>query len=245
MIILGIDTCGREGSLALVRSDDNSSEMLEQVSLAGRTYSAQVIPQLAAALERQKLAKDAIDLYAVASGPGSFTGLRVGIATVKALADVFAKPVVEVSVLEAMAYCSTKRAGRVVAVLDAQRAEVYVGEYEVGGNLPKLEREVLMSQAEFVASFSVVPPHSSNRSLNGAPAYVITSDESVFAFLSQAGVASELIERPSAALIAEIGAHKLRAGITVAPELLDANYIRRSDAEIFSAPKLGITTERR
>jgi len=233
MIILGIDTCGREGSLALVRSDDNSSEMLEQVSLAGRTYSAQVIPQLAAALERQKLAKDAIDLYAVASGPGSFTGLRVGIATVKALADVFAKPVVEVSVLEAMAYCSRKRGGRVVAVLDAQRAEVYVGEYEVGGDLPKLERELLMSQAEFVAL------------LHGAETRVSTSDESVLVFLSQAGVAAELIARPSAAVIAEIGAHKLRAGITVLPELLDANYIRRSDAEIFSAPKLGIATEKK
>jgi tRNA threonylcarbamoyladenosine biosynthesis protein TsaB len=229
MIILAIDTCGREGSLALVRCENAIFETLEQVSLAGRTYSAQVVPQLAAALERQKLAKDAIHLYAVASGPGSFTGLRVGIATVKALAEVFAKPLVEVSVLEAMAYAATNHAGHVIAVLDAQRSEVYVGEYEIGAELPKLEREILLSQAEFIAS--------------GAEARVVTSDESVMSALAQAGVVAELIARPTAAVIAEIAAHKFRAGVTVAPELIDANYIRRSDAEIFSAPKLGITPD--
>ena len=87
-----------------------------------------------------------------------------------------------------------------------------------------------MPQAEFIAL------------VRGAEERVITSDETVIAFLAQAGVAAELIVRPSAALIAQIAAYKLHAGITVAPELLDANYIRRSDAEIFSAPKLGITT---
>lgn len=240
MIILAIDTCGREGSLALVRATDHDFETLEQVSLAGRTYSAQVVPQLAAALERQELSKRAIDLYAVASGPGSFTGLRVGIATVKALAEVFAKPVVEVSVLEAMAYAAKNAAlqpaipsARVVAVLDAQRGEVYVGEYEIGPELPKLEREVLMSQAEFIAS------------VQAAEARVVTSDESVIAFLSQAGVVAELNARPTASTIAEIAGCKLRAGVTTAPELLDANYIRRSDAEIFSAPKLGVVTDPR
>jgi tRNA threonylcarbamoyladenosine biosynthesis protein TsaB len=233
MIILAIDTCGREGSLVLVCTDGSNFETLEQVSLAGRTYSAQVVPQLAAALERQKLAKNAIDLYAVASGPGSFTGIRVGIATVKALAEVFAKPLAEVSVLEAMVYSSRKHGGRVVAVLDAQRAEVYVGEYEVADALPKLECEMLMSQPELIAL------------VRGSEARVITSDKAVITFLAQAGVAAELIARPTAAVIAEIAAHKLRAGITIAPELLDANYIRRSDAEIFSAPKLGITADKK
>src|SRR6266699_6949207 len=78
MLILAADTSGKNGSLALVQFTDESSQVLEIVSLEGGNFSAQLVPQISGLLEKQKLAKSAIDGFAVASGPGSFTGLRVG-----------------------------------------------------------------------------------------------------------------------------------------------------------------------
>ena len=103
MFILGIDTSGRDGSVALARESEGRFEVLGAVPLAGGTYSAQLIPAISALLASASLAKSAIDLLAVASGPGSFTGLRVGLSTVKGLAEALKKPIVAVSVLAATA----------------------------------------------------------------------------------------------------------------------------------------------
>ena len=103
MFILGIDTSGRDGSVALARESEGRFEVLGAAPLAGGTYSAQLIPAISALLASASLAKSAIDLLAVASGPGSFTGLRVGLSTVKGLAEALKKPIVAVSVLAATA----------------------------------------------------------------------------------------------------------------------------------------------
>jgi tRNA threonylcarbamoyl adenosine modification protein YeaZ len=131
MIILGIDTSGRDGSVALARGSGERFEVLGLMPIAGGTYSAQLIPAIAALLAGAFLAKGAIDLLAVASGPGSFTGLRVGLSTVKGLAEALTKPIVAVSLLAASA-AAARQTASVVAALDAQRGEVYVGEYQVG-----------------------------------------------------------------------------------------------------------------
>ena len=93
MLLLAIDTSGKNGSLALVRADSSQFETLELVPLAGRMYSAQVIPSLHDALARQNLKKTDLDAFIVASGPGSFTGLRVGLSTLKPTSSrVLARP---------------------------------------------------------------------------------------------------------------------------------------------------------
>src|SRR5437773_2781133 len=103
MLILAVDTSGRNGGVALARDDAQAFKMLASAPLAGGSYSAQLVPQIAALLEEQKLTLDHIDAFAVAAGPGSFTGLRVGLASVKALAEISNKPIAAVSVLEAIA----------------------------------------------------------------------------------------------------------------------------------------------
>src|SRR5436190_139685 len=103
MLILAIDTSGKNGSLALVRFEGESQRTLEVVSLEGGTFSAQLVPQVSALLLKHNLTKDDIDAFAVVSGPGSFTGLRVGLAAVKALAEILQKPIAAVSLLEAIA----------------------------------------------------------------------------------------------------------------------------------------------
>jgi len=242
VIVLAIDTAGSNGSVALCECGAGALardfELIELVPLAGRTYSAQLMPQISALLARHKLDKRAIDAYAAATGPGSFTGLRVGLSTVKALAEITHKPIAAVSLLEALAWAGARAVVRrsesgtvdqhceaqVIAALAAMRGEVFVGEYVVRENaVPKLLREVLMPRQEFAAEAQLAPRLP-----------VITPDESVASLLRACGQEVQVVSRPQSDVIARIGALKLAAGQIVLPEALDANYIRRSDAEIFS-----------
>jgi tRNA threonylcarbamoyladenosine biosynthesis protein TsaB len=228
MLICAIDTSGRNGSLALAEADANSFAILHSATIAGGTYSAELIPALSGALTQCRKQKTDIGLFAVASGPGSFTGLRVGLSTVKALAEVLHLPVVAMSVLEAVAFATGKH-GPLLSALDAQRKEVFVGEFEIGPRSVKTVQEVLVSASDFV------------RFLSGK-GIVYTPDPAVEVFARESGSAVELVTRPDADVYARLGFQKYLAGETSSIDELDANYIRRSDAEIFSAPKLGIKT---
>jgi tRNA threonylcarbamoyladenosine biosynthesis protein TsaB len=222
MLLLGVDTSGPGGSLALCRVEASAFEVLEVVSLTGGTYSAQLIPNLSALLARHHRSRLDLDAFAVASGPGSFTGLRVGLSSVKALAEVLRKPIAAVSVLEAAA-ATCDKPGKVVAALDAGRKQVYVGEYEVETGRTRRISESLLTLDEFAAvaaSYGTVQ--------------VVTPDLSVADALR--GVPSQLIARPRADAYARLGLAKILTGETISPEELDANYIRRSDAEIFAKP---------
>lgn len=224
MVLLGLDTSWKQGSIALAEGDAADFSVLEVVPIAGGTFSAQLIPQIAALLSKHGKRKEDLDGFAVASGPGSFTGLRVGLAAVKALAEVLKKPIAAVSVLEAMATRSG-RTGRVLAALDASRQEVFAGEYEVGSEA-RLVGEWLLTAAEFLALVE-----------STAGRHVVTCDETIASLLSSGGVAATRIERPRSDAIARLGLRKLLAGQTVSVEALDANYIRRSDAEVVSMRK--------
>ncbi len=230
MLICAIDTSGKEGSLALAEGDERSVEVLQFAPIAGGTYSAQLIPTLSSALRKLGKQKSEIGLLVVASGPGSFTGLRVGLSTVKALAEVLHIPVVAVSVLEAIAFAA-KKEGIVLAALDAQRNEVYVGEYEVKSDgAVKMLHEALAATPDFLTWLSARSPVR----------VTYTPDTPIETRIRQSGSPAGHILRPSADVLARLGLQKFRAGEIASIETLDANYIRRSDAEIFSAPKLGI-----
>jgi len=225
MILLAADTSGKHGSIALTRMpddanrpDDRPIEMLEVVPLAGGTFSAQLVPQIAALLGKHGLGVRDIDAFAVASGPGSFTGLRVGLAAIKALAEVLRKPIAAVSLLEAVAR-SAKTLGRITAVLDAGRGEVYAGEYDVGDS-------VQMRSARLV-------PRDELFSL-ASGCTVVTPDPRIANDAREAGLSAEEVPEPRSDTIARLGWEKVQAGETVTPEDLEANYIRRSDAEIFA-----------
>jgi tRNA threonylcarbamoyladenosine biosynthesis protein TsaB len=227
MILLATDTSGKNGSLALARVPGNpaqasaqSVEILEVVPLEGGTFSAQLVPQISALLARHNLTKTDIGALAVASGPGSFTGLRVGLSAIKALAEVLQKPIVEVSLLEALVRASSAT-GLVAGALDAGRGEVYVGVYDIADRRAILRSERLLPREEFLR----------------AHARFVTSDQAIADIARGAGLQVELVPYPGSAAIARIGWEKLQAGHTVTPEALEANYIRRSDAEIFSSPK--------
>jgi tRNA threonylcarbamoyladenosine biosynthesis protein TsaB len=225
MLILAIDTSWKHGSVALARGGASNFEILETASLTGGAFSAELVPQISAVLARRNLGKQEIDGFAAVSGPGSFTGLRVGLAAIKGLVEVLKKPIATVSVLEALAIASGVN-GRVFAALDAQRGEVFLGEYEVyleTLQATSLQQELLLTREAFLAALP-------------ASATVVTPDASIAELALAHGTTLRQIERPGAETIARIGLRKLLAGHTVSAAALDANYVRRSDAEIFSAP---------
>ncbi|MGE0407117.1 MAG: tRNA (adenosine(37)-N6)-threonylcarbamoyltransferase complex dimerization subunit type 1 TsaB, partial [Candidatus Korobacteraceae bacterium] len=149
MLIVGIDTSGRNGSLALAEGDDHGFRSLELAPLASGMYSAQLIPLLKELLARHGFDKSAMEAFAVVTGPGSFTGLRVGLSTVKALAEISGKPVAAISSLELSAF-SANDGGHVIAALDAGRGQVFLGEYQIGGGGSLMVREWLATMEELI-----------------------------------------------------------------------------------------------
>jgi len=222
---LTIDTSGKQGGVALLRAvrhgDREEISLVEEVPLVGGTFSAQLVPQIAVLLEKHRISKAEIEAFIVVSGPGSFTGLRVGLAAIKALAEILRKPIAPVSLLEVLALAARVE-GRVVAAIDAGRGEVYVGEYRAANDSAERLNERLLPVAEFLSA--------------AAASSVATSNESLAETARKAGLPVVLVESVNAAMIAHLGWKKLRAAETVTPEELEANYIRRSDAEIFAKP---------
>jgi tRNA threonylcarbamoyladenosine biosynthesis protein TsaB len=222
MLILAADTSGKHGSIALVRCETDALQILELVRLEGGTFSAQLIPQLAELLSRHNLSKSDIDGFAVASGPGSFTGLRVGLAAIKALAEVLEKSIAAVSLLEVIAFDLHPASGGkgVLVALDAGRSEAYVGEYEFLAELPICISESLLTFDELAERAS--------------QSLAYTPDENVISALASRGAGAQVFRvlRPDAVSVARLGHPKILAGQTVSPEQLDASYIRRADAEI-------------
>jgi tRNA threonylcarbamoyladenosine biosynthesis protein TsaB len=225
MLLLVADTSGKQGGVGLVRAGEGADldriEVIEEVALVGGTFSAQLVPQIAVLLSKHGLNKRDINAFIVVSGPGSFTGLRVGLAAIKALAEILRKPIAPVSLLEVLALAARVE-GRVVAALDAGRGEVYVGEYRLVNDSAERLNERLLPGAEFLSA--------------AAGSSVVTTSESLASMARIAGLSVVLIESVNAAMIAHLGWKKLRAAETVTPEELEANYIRRSDAEIFAKP---------
>src|SRR5437879_4947460 len=221
MILLAIDTSGKQGSIALARAgerpgDGSDVEVIEVAPLAGGTFSAQLVPQIAALLSSRGFTKSDIGAFVVGAGPGSFTGLRIGLAAVKALAEVLGKPIAPVSLLEVCVFTSGAQ-GRVMAALDAGRGDVYVGQYQIPPTAGQVPREQILTRSEF---------------LSQAKGWtVVTPDSDVAEAAAGAGLSVSTLPTVSADAIAGLGWHKILLGETVTPAQLEANYIRRTDAE--------------
>jgi len=229
VLLLAIDTSGPSGGITLAEANAGTFRLIESAPIAGGTFSAQLIPTLAALLKKHGYGVKDLGGFAAASGPGSFTGLRVGLSAIKGLAETLHKPIATVSVLEALASLAD-RTGTIAAAMDAGRKEIFLGLYqkdghssaEKSGDALIRQREELLTQQDFLATLATE-----------RPAVIITSDAAVAELASASQAVVLVVTRPGSEVIARIGAGKLLAGKTVSVEALDANYLRRSDAEIF------------
>ena len=209
--ILAIDTTREDASIALARGD----RLLEEIAIASPSGFAHMIHNsIDAILSRHGLSIAAINCFAAASGPGSFTGVRVGLACIKGLADALAKPVVGVSSLQALA--SFGHTALRAAVLDARRGQVYGAVYDAAGLL--IGDETVAGLAGWLES---LPAGIEFVRLEGQD--LVLPPE----------VAVTTAPRAQAAAIARIALARWEAGTASDAAALDANYVRRSDAELF------------
>ncbi|MGD0629966.1 MAG: tRNA (adenosine(37)-N6)-threonylcarbamoyltransferase complex dimerization subunit type 1 TsaB [Terracidiphilus sp.] len=213
-LLLGIDTCGPSGSVALGRLAGKSVEILEQIELEGRTYSATLVAAVADLLAHAGAELKDLGAIVAVSGPGSFTGVRVGLSAVKGLAEVAQIPVVAVSRLGVLAW----KAGADSAALDAHRHEVFL---RLGG-AEGADRELLAGADELSA-------------LRPAGGRIALCEDAAAALLSAAWPAISLLrtDPPTAADALKLCAVRVIQADFVDLALLDGNYLRRSDAEIF------------
>jgi tRNA threonylcarbamoyladenosine biosynthesis protein TsaB len=213
-LLLGIDTCGPTGSVALGRWSDSFVKILGQIELEGRSYSSTLVAAIAELLGRVGVQPGLLDAIVVVNGPGSFTGVRVGLAAVKGLAEPAQIPVVAVSRLEVL----SAKAGVLSAALDAHRHEVFL-RLEAAG---QQARELLAGARELAA-------------VDSPPARIAFCDEAAGLILALAWPAAELVctAAPTAADALRLCASRAVAGGFADLALLDGHYLRRSDAEIF------------
>jgi len=219
MLLLAVDTSGKQGSIALAQCGPNDGcEIIEVAALSGGTFSAELVPQIAALLEKHHFNKADIGGFAVVCGPGSFTGLRIGLAVVKALADVLAKPIAAVSMLEAVASAADWH-GRVIAALDGGRNEVFLSEYEVSSSGVRFIRERMLTRGEWLGS--------------DGETIILTPDLALAEAAQAKGLPVRKVDRPRSDMVARLGWRKIAAGEIVSAEALEVNYVGRSEAELF------------
>jgi tRNA threonylcarbamoyladenosine biosynthesis protein TsaB len=211
--ILGIDTCGPTGSVALGKVTNGTVEILGGRELEGRSYSAQLVAAIEELLTGAGMKLGQLDALVAVNGPGSFTGVRVGLSAVKGLAEPAQIPVVAVSRLEVLAW----KAGQACSAIDAHRHEAFLRLGEPG-------RELLAGAEELAA-------------LDPGAILVAVCDQAAAELLERAWPAAGLVvvPAPGAADAVHLCSGRVAVADFVDLALLDGHYLRRSDAEIFGA----------
>lgn len=223
MTVLALDTTSRLGSVALLRD----GALLEVRAVeAPKGFAPNLYREIRGLLERNNVALTDVDCFAAASGPGSFTGIRIGLTAAKSLAEGNGKKAVGVSNLRAMAELGE---GRFRApVMDARRGEVYAAVFDEEGRA--LVDEVVTPWPTFVDL------------VGGRDVTFLSTETSLFTTEGPApldpnangtGTADHMtLDAPLAAAVARLAEHAMRAGEALDPEELDANYVRRPEAEL-------------
>ena len=206
--LLLIDTCGTGGGIAIGRLDAGSAAILAERELPGRETQELLMTALADVLAQAAIPAAAVDAIAVVNGPGSFTGVRIGLAAAKGLAEALQKPLIAISRLAVLA--SHAPTGRVQTWIDAGRGDIFRGRYDGGVCL----EEAMISGETALAE--------------AAEDTVIVMEERLAALLPKA-----LTVPPAGVRQAlPIAADRLQRGSFADAALLDANYLRVPDAEL-------------
>jgi tRNA threonylcarbamoyladenosine biosynthesis protein TsaB len=233
MRVLALDTSTRAGSVALV---ENHRVLDERPGDAARTHGERLPNEILDLLDRCGLTTADVDLFAVACGPGSFTGLRIGIATMQGLAFVHRRPMASVSALEALAQLASGDllAGSAIgAWMDAQRRDVFSALYRVAP-FPVFDPRRLIELDPPRVAAPAVTLEQWRQIDAGAPTVFIGDGAAAFAD-AIGGVypeASIVPHPPLAAAIGLIGAMHGEQGLTLDPAAVRPLYVRRPDAEL-------------
>lgn len=222
MRILALETATLAGSAALLEGGQVIGQSLLDVAL---THSERLITMVDRLLKDCRWDVAGLEALAVSIGPGSFTGLRVGIATAKGLALALGLPVAPVPTLDALASNLPFAEAPVCPLLDARKGEVYLSLYR--WNEDRMERRW---------DYLALPPRAAAERLRSPVIVVGDGVAACLPFLSHLGaglrVAPASHSVPSAAVVGQLGRGVLESGCAVAAEVLAPLYLRPSEAEL-------------
>jgi tRNA threonylcarbamoyladenosine biosynthesis protein TsaB len=222
MVVLALDTTTKGGSCAVAR---DGVLLRERAGDGDRGHDARLPADLMAILDDAGVGLAEVDVFAVATGPGSFTGLRIGIATMQGLAFARSKPLIGVSAFDALAHTAPR--GRVATWMDAWRGEVYAALYDDG-------REIQPP--------TVQAPTALLRTLRGTPTLFAGEAAATHRheILDTLGGDAQFADPPApliAGTIALIAADVVRAGQCPPPHAIRPVYVRRPDPEPAREPR--------
>lgn len=223
MLVFGIDTCCMAATAALVSDDRLVAQVIQNNK---KTHSQRIMPLVEQMLEQAEISLSDIDCFAAAVGPGSFTGVRIGVATAKALAHAADKPCVAVSTLEALANNVFCFDGIICPIMDARRNQVYNALFE-GGTLKRITEDRALPIDELLEELR----ETEQKVIfvgDGLPVFA----EQINKTLGSRAVFAQRMQRMNlAASVAEIGYEKLLLDDIVNYGELSPQYLRLSQAE--------------
>lgn len=229
MLTLALDTCDSRGSIALLGDDELLGAIAHETQ---EDYSSWLLPNVTRLLAAHKLRIRDVELFAPTAGPGSFTGIRIGLTSVKAWSEVYGTKIAPVSRLAAIASQAHGTEPLVAGFFDAQREQVFgaVFRREPGG-LQLLNEELVIAPEAFLA-------HVEQASGSAPPSWVSLDPEKISGLAAwqphaQRGVAIQKGSAVLAPFVGKLGRQRAREGQLIDALALDAQYVRRSDAEIF------------
>lgn len=228
MLILSVDTSSKEFSVAVLRDNE---VIAGACGASDEPYASRLFADVGCVIGQAGLELAQIELFAVATGPGSFTGLRVGLTAVKGWSEVFGRPVAPVSALEAVAVQGQMGSGLIAAIQDARGGHIFGGLFRRGdsdGRLRLIGEEVVLSSGEYFGWLA-------QQSGGEVPLFVTTTPEVARAGLAASAYAGARLEEASrdlAPFIGRLGLARSQRGELVDAASLEANYVRRSDAEV-------------
>ena len=223
MVVLAIDTSTAYLSVALC---DGDKSLGRYHRMADMRHSTILMPTISNILKKAKIRPEDIDLFSISIGPGSFTGLRIGVTTVKGLAFSLKKPIVTVPTMDVIAYNAIKRSSVICPVLDARKGKVYACIYRSDGvGLKRLTGYLLLAPSELVEKVErykeIVFLGDGIRCMEGA-----YPDKEVLE------ISSKIDWYPEAGIAAKLGAEKFKKGDIVTAEKLRPFYIYSKECDI-------------
>ncbi|MDP9338320.1 MAG: tRNA (adenosine(37)-N6)-threonylcarbamoyltransferase complex dimerization subunit type 1 TsaB [Acidobacteriota bacterium] len=232
MLVLAIDTCDENGSVSVLK-DGAVVETI--VHSGGEGYSSWLLPTVDQLLAAAAAKLSGVDVFAVATGPGSFTGVRIGLTTVKAWGEVFGKPIAAMSRLEVLASECQPGSSFVASFIDAQRGQIFGALYTRDAHdLELAGEEVVTTPKDFLERVTKDAEKTAVGWVSTTPR--VLEDQPLWPERALRGETILQVPHVLAPLIGKLGIQKVLRGDVRDALSLDANYVRRSYVEMPAKP---------
>lgn len=240
MLVLGLETATPACSVALV---DDRGLVAESTLVVGPVHSERLVPMIEQLLEGAGVERREVGGLAVSRGPGSFTGLRIGIATAKALAYAWERPLVGIPTLDALAFNVGPVNAVIYPLLEARRDEVYTAAYRGGEGIPRRLGDYCLTTVEKL--LEELEKGQKGLEVSREPVVFVGEAAEACRELLRDALGDRLLVPPRftawprAGSVAELGWRELRAGRGMDALTLQPIYLRPSEAEILWRRKHG------